>query len=152
MTRGTEGWPQGNLRHKWLCRDPGPEGEPTKGFGALLRRAPRGWSDTRLMHHPVFEEAYTLAGATDCNFGVLRVGTYFFRPARAKHGHFLAGEEKGTVLLIRVDGQLINWATLDAHVHVHGTPANYDPQTQGPVPAGMPVRSRSTGKWDWDGW
>lgn len=152
MTHGTEGWPQGNLRHKWLYRDPAPEGDPTKGFGALLCWAPPGWSDTRLMHHPVFEEAYTLDGAMDYNFGVLRVGTYFFRPARVKHGHFLAGAEKGTVLLIRVDGQLINWASLDLHVEVHATPVNYDPKTEGPVPAGLPVRSRSTGHWDRDGW
>ncbi|MSO96748.1 MAG: DUF4437 domain-containing protein [Rhodospirillaceae bacterium] len=152
MTHGTEGWPQGNLRHKWLFRDPAPEGDPTKGFGSLLCWAPPGWSDTRLMHHPVFEEAYTLDGTMEYNFGDLKEGTYFFRPARVKHGHFKAGEEKGTVFLIRVDGQLINWASTDHHVEVHATPINYDPETEGPVIAGLPVRSRSTGHWDRDGW
>jgi hypothetical protein len=100
----------------------------------------------------VFEEAFTLDGTMEYNFGDLKEGTYFFRPARVKHGHFKAGEEKGTVFLIRVDGQLINWASTDHHVEVHATPINYDPKTEGPVIAGIPVRSRSTGHWDHDGW
>ena len=143
---------QQQLCHKWLFRDPAPEGDPTRGFGSFLCWAPPGWSDHQLMHHPVFEEAYTLDGNMDYNFGRLLEGTYFFRPANVKHGHFHAGEEKGVVFLIRVDGQLINWATVNSEVIVKGDAVNYDPKEHPPVMAGLPLRSKSTGPWDLKGW
>ena len=117
----------------------------------MLGWAPPGWSDDRLIHHPVFEEAYTLTGHMDYNFGRFVPGAYFFRPARVKHGHFVAGEEMGTSWIFRLDGSLINWVTLNAEVVIKGDPVNYDPKTQGPVIAGLPVRSRSTSPWDLDG-
>ena len=147
-----KGMKQADLRHKWLFRDPAPEKDPKKGFGTFLCWAPPGWNEHQLMHHPVFEEAYTVDGKMDYNFGQLLPGTYFFRPAMVKHGHFIAGEEKGTILLIRVDGQLINWASINASVTVKADAVNYDPETQGPVMAGLPVRSKSTGPWDGTGW
>jgi hypothetical protein len=114
--------------------------------------APPGWSDDRMVHHPVFEEAYTIDGHLDYNFGRLDAGTYFFRPARVKHGHFISGDEKGFTGIFRMDGSIINWITINEKVTVEGTPLNYDPRTQGPLIAGIPVRSRTTGKWDRDGW
>jgi hypothetical protein len=104
-----------------------------------------------MVHHPVFEEAYCIDGAMDYNFGRLSAGAYFFRPAKVKHGHFVSGEEKGMTGLFRLDGSLINWITVNEGVVMEGTPVNYDPETQGPVLAGIPVRSRSLGEWNLDG-
>ena len=105
----------------------------------------------RLIHHPVFEEAYTISGNMDYNFGRMDPGTYFFRPAKVKHGHFTAGEEKGTTWIFRLDGSLINWVTIEEKIIVEGKALNYDPKTEGPVMAGLPVRSKSTGPWNLDG-
>lgn len=121
------------------------------GFYSRLIWAKPGWSDHRLAHHPVFEEAYTLAGDMVYNFGVLDIGTYFFRPARVKHGHFISNEPDGCTWLIRSDGDLINWYTTNESVVVTGDAENYDPETQGPTITALPVRSRSTGEWDGDG-
>jgi hypothetical protein len=63
----------------------------------------------------------------------------------------MAGEEKGTTWFFRLDGNLINWVTINERVTVEGDALNYDPETEGPVMAGIPVRSRSTGPWDLDG-
>ena len=57
----------------------------------------------------------------------------------------------GCSWIFRLDGSLINWVTLNAEVVIKGDPINYDPKTQGPVIAGIPVRSRSTSPWDLDG-
>lgn len=138
--------PPTGLEIKFLHRN------PDTGFYSRLIWARPGWTDHRLAHHPVFEEAYTLDGTMVYNFGDLDPGTYFFRPARVKHGHFVSGEEKGCVWLIRSDGDLINWYTTNERVIVEGAPENYDPETQGPVIAGIPVRSRSTGEWTREGW
>ena len=146
-----EGDTQRFLQLKILYHDPSPEGENEKGFITILGWAPPGWSDTRLIHHPVFEEAYTLTGYMDYNFGRFVPGTYFFRPARVKHGHFVAGEEMGASWLFRLDGSLINWITVNSQVIVKGDALNYDPKTQAPLMAGIPVRSRSTGPWDLEG-
>jgi hypothetical protein len=51
-----------------------------------------------------------------------------------------------------MDGTIINWITVNERVEISGTPLNYDPRTQGPVIAGIPVRSKSAGDWDHDGW
>ncbi|MBI3951642.1 MAG: DUF4437 domain-containing protein [Acidobacteria bacterium] len=146
-----EGDTQAELRLKMLYHDPSPSDDYTKGFVSLLCWAPPRWSDDRMIHHPCFEEAYTLDGTMEYNFGSIVPGTYFFRPARVKHGHFVAGEEKGAVWFFRLDGHLINWVTVEEKVIVQGTPLNYDPKTQGPVMAGIPVRSRTTGQWNLDG-
>ncbi len=146
-----EGDTQWELMLKMLYRDP-PNGEDiTKGFVTILCWAPPGWSDNRLIHHPVFEEAYTIDGHMEYNFGRMDPGTYFFRPAKVKHGHFMAGEEKGATWIFRLDGHLVNWVTIEEQIKVIGKALNYDPATQGPVIAGLPVRSNSTGTWNRDG-
>ena len=104
-----------------------------------------------MVHHPVFEEGYSLEGDLVYNFGSLDPGTYFFRPAMVKHGHFVAGEERGWTGFFRLDGSLINWITTNERVVIEGNAVNYDPVTQAPVIAGIPVRSASTGDWDLDG-
>ncbi|RMF96569.1 MAG: DUF4437 domain-containing protein [Gammaproteobacteria bacterium] len=147
-----EGDTQRFLKLKLLYLDPASPDDNNTGFVTMLAWAPPGWSDNRMVHHPVFEEAYSLDGHLVYNFGTLDAGTYFFRPARVKHGHFVAGEEKGWTGFFRLDGSLVNWITVNERVIVEGDAVNYDPVTEAPVIAGIPVRSRSTGEWDLDGW
>lgn len=151
MPNAYEGDTQRFLKLKLLYHDPAPPDDNTKGFVSMLAWAPPGWSDNRMVHHPVFEEAYSLDGHLVYNFGTLDAGTYFFRPAKVKHGHFVAGQERGWTGFFRLDGTLINWITVNERVVIEGRPVNYDPKTQGPVIAGIPVRSRSAGEWDLDG-
>jgi hypothetical protein len=146
-----EGDTQRFLKLKLLYHDPSPEGENNKGFVTMLAWAPPGWSDNRMVHHPVFEEAYSLEGNLMYNFGTLDAGTYFFRPAKVKHGHFVAGEERGWAGFFRLDGSLINWITVNERVIIEGDALNYDPETQAAVIAGIPVRTKSAGDWDLDG-
>lgn len=146
-----EGDTQRFLKLKLLYHDPAPEDDNNKGFVSMLAWAPPGWSDNRMVHHPVFEEAYSLEGQLDYNFGVLGAGTYFFRPAKVKHGHFVAGEERGWAGFFRLDGSLVNWITINEKVIIEGEAVNYDLKTQAPVIAGIPVRSKSTGEWNLDG-
>lgn len=47
------------------------------GFSASVKN--RSWSDNRMVHHPVFEDACSLDGHLVYNFGTLDAGTYFFR-------------------------------------------------------------------------
>lgn len=147
-----EGDTQRYLKLKMLYHDPAPPENARKGFMTMMCWAPPGWSDSRMVHHPVFEEAYSIEGHLDYNFGKLGEGTYFFRPAKVKHGHFTAGEEKGYMGIFRLDGSLVNWITVEEKVTVEGKALNYDPVRQAPLIAGIPVRSRSTGEWDKDGW
>ena len=145
---------------EWLAVDkPGPKPglfikmlhqNAETGFYSRLIWAKAGWDDHRLAHHPVYEEAFTVAGSMYYNFGDLTVGTYFFRPAWLKHGHFISHEPDGCTWLIRSDGELTNYYTTNERVIVEGTPENYDPLTQGPVLT-APVRSKSTGAWSGDG-
>lgn len=146
-----EGDTQRFLKLKMLYVDPSTPDDNNSGFVSILCWAPPGWSDNRMVHHPVFEEAYSLDGQMVYNFGTLDPGAYFFRPAKVKHGHFMAGEERGWTGIFRLDGSLINWITVNERVIVEGDAINYDPQTQGPVLAGIPVRSKSIGEWDLDG-
>jgi uncharacterized protein DUF4437 len=145
----------------WLAVDkPGPKpglmikmlhrNEQT-GFYSRLIWAKPGWDDHRLAHHPCYEEAYTVWGTMRYNFGDLIPGTYFFRPAWVKHGHFISHEPDGCAWLIRSDGDLVNFYTTNEKVIVEGTPENYDLETQAPVITGIPVRSKSAGPWDGDG-
>jgi hypothetical protein len=151
MPNAYEGDTQRFLKLKLLYHDPSSPTDNNTGFVTMLAWAPPGWSDNRLVHHPVFEEAYSLDGHLVYNFGTLDVGTYFFRPAMVKHGHFVAGEERGWAGFFRLDGSLVNWITTQERVIVEGNAINYDPKTQGPVISGIPVRSRSAGEWDLDG-
>jgi len=151
MPNAYEGDTQRFLKLKVLYLDPPSPDDHNTGFVTILAWSPPGWSDNRMVHHPVFEEAYCVDGHMDYNFGRLSAGAYFFRPARVKHGHFVAGEEKGMTGLFRLDGNLINWITVNERVVMEGTPVNYDPRTEGPVLAGIPVRSKSIGKWDLNG-
>lgn len=136
--------PKPGLMIKMLHRN------PKTGFYSRLIWAKPGWDDHRLAHHPCYEEAYTISGSMVYNFGDLTPGTYFFRPAWLKHGHFISHEPDGCTWLIRSDGDLTNFYTTNERVIVEGTPENYDPETQGPVLT-SPVRSKSTGDWSGDG-
>jgi hypothetical protein len=151
MPNQYEGDTQRFLKLKLLYHDPAPEDDNNKGFVTMLAWAPPGWSDNRMVHHPVFEEAYSLEGNLDYNFGRLDTGTYFFRPAKVKHGHFVAGEERGWAGFFRLDGSLINWITVNERVVIEGDPINYDPVKQASVIAGIPVRTKTAGDWDLDG-
>jgi hypothetical protein len=89
------------------------------------------------------EEAFTIAGHMDYNFGALEVDTYFYRPPRVKHGFFQA-YPAGTVWIIRSDGQLEN-----IYTESDGTPVNWEPGTdRAPITVKDPVRSRRSGPWD----
>ncbi|TXS91958.1 DUF4437 domain-containing protein [Parahaliea maris] len=134
------GTPVPGLFIKLLYRD-----EKT-GFYTRLIKAKPNWREHPLAHHPVFEEAYTLEGSFDFNFGEQWPGVYFFRPALVRHGDFTAGPE-GTVWLLRCDGDLVDWYTENASMEMKGDPVNWGPdypQTIAPVPL-QPVRSRSIG-------
>ncbi|GID90789.1 DUF4437 domain-containing protein [Amorphoplanes digitatis] len=122
--------------------------DPKTGFYTRLIRAPKGWSDHRLAHHPCYEEFYTLSGRMAYNFGDIDEGTYCFRPAGVKHGHFVAETEIDWI--IRSDGELINWYTTDEWVKWGGTAENYE-HSHAPVISTLPVRSRSRGEWSGDG-
>ncbi|QCX27990.1 DUF4437 domain-containing protein [Nocardioides jishulii] len=120
--------------------------DPETDFYTRLIKAPTGWEEPRMLHHPVYEEYYTLAGRTKALHGEASVGTYTFRPSHIKHGHFETLEE--TIWIIRCDGALENLHTVDTWIDWGGTALNYDPETRGPVPSTMPLRSRSAGPWD----
>ena len=98
--------------------------DPLTGFYTRLVHAQEGFADHRLAHHPCYEEAYTTQGHMEYNFGTLDLGTYFFRPARVKHGHFtsLPG---GATWLLRSDGELYNWYTQNEWVRWGGEGTNY---------------------------
>jgi hypothetical protein len=100
--------------------------DPVTHFYTRLVFAQEGWTDHRLAHHPCYEEAYTTQGSMAYNFGDLTPGTYFFRPARVKHGHFTA-LEGGTTWLLRSDGELQNWYTQNEWVRWGGEAVNYGP-------------------------
>jgi hypothetical protein len=112
--------PQPGLYIKYLHID------PKTGFYTRLVHAAAGWSDHRVAHHPCYEEAYTTQGQMTYNFGDLGLGTYFFRPARVKHGHFVAMEE-GATWLLRSDGELTNWYTENEWIRWGGDAVNYGP-------------------------
>jgi hypothetical protein len=98
--------------------------DPVTGFYTRLVHAQEGWADHRLAHHPCYEEAYTTQGHMEYNFGTLDLGTYFFRPARVKHGHFTT-MEGGATWLLRSDGELYNWYTQNEWVRWGGEGLNY---------------------------
>ena len=100
--------------------------DPVSGFYTRLVHASEGWADHRLAHHPCYEEAYTTQGYMEYNFGTLIEGTYFFRPARVKHGHFTS-MEGGATWLLRSDGELTNWYTQLEYVRWGGEAVNYGP-------------------------
>jgi hypothetical protein len=134
------GTPVPGLFIKMLYRD-----EKT-GFYTRLIKAKPNWREHPLAHHPVYEEAYTLEGSFNFNFGEQWPGVYFFRPALVRHGDFTAGPE-GTVWLLRCDGDLVDWYTDNARMEMHGDPVNWGPEyphTIAPLPL-QPVRSRSIG-------
>jgi hypothetical protein len=122
--------------------------DPKTGFYTRLIRAKKGWTDHRLAHHPCYEEFYTLGGKMAYNFGDIDEGTYCFRPAGVKHGHFIA--ETDIDWIIRSDGELTNWYTTQEWVKWGGHPENYSHE-HAPVISTLPVRSRSRGEWSGDG-
>ncbi len=123
--------------------------EPETGFYTRLIKAKPGWREHPLAHHPVFEEAYCLAGEFDYNYGFMTPGQYFFRPAGVRHGDFTAGEKDGCTWILRCDGDLVDWYTENARVEMKGDPVNWGegfPQSEPPEHI-QPVRSRSVGPW-----
>ena len=124
---------------------------PDTGFFTCIIWAKPGWREDRMMHHPVFEEAYTISGRMTYNFGLFTPGTYMFRPPYIKHGPFQSEEPDGCTWLIRSNGPMENWYTISSDVKVNETPHNYDPEIQGPVITGSPVRSHSSGPWSGEG-
>ena len=100
--------------------------DPQTGFYTRLVHAQEGWADHRLAHHPCYEESYSLQGHMEYNFGTLDVGTYFFRPARVKHGHFTT-MEGGVTMMLRSDGELLNWYTQNEWVRWGGEGVNWGP-------------------------
>jgi hypothetical protein len=110
--------PMPGLFIKYLYR------HPVTGFYTRLVYAKEGWSDHRLAHHPCYEEAYTVGGRMTYSYGYLDTGTYFFRPALVKHGHFVA-EEGGCEWLLRSDGELTNWYTSNEWISWGGDAENY---------------------------
>ena len=101
--------------------------DPRTGFYTRLVHAQEGWADHRLAHHPCYEEAYTTQGHMEYNFGTLDLGTYFFRPARVKHGHFTT-MPGGATWLLRSDGELVNWYTEREWVRWGANAVNYGPE------------------------
>ncbi|GGT16881.1 DUF4437 domain-containing protein [Nonomuraea spiralis] len=122
--------------------------DPVSGFYTRLVHSQEGWSDHRLAHHPCYEEAYTIEGRMEYNFGTLLDNTYFFRPARVKHGHFTT-MEGGVTWILRSDGELQNWYTQNEWVRWGGEAVNYGPnggrmrwsQSSHDLGAGSPPRS-----------
>ncbi|MEV0970830.1 DUF4437 domain-containing protein [Microtetraspora glauca] len=100
--------------------------DPVTGFYTRLVFCQEGWTDHRLAHHPCYEEAYTTQGHMEYNFGTLDQGSYFFRPARVKHGHFTT-MEGGMTMLLRSDGELFNWYTQNEWIRWGGEAVNYGP-------------------------
>ncbi|MGI5489912.1 DUF4437 domain-containing protein [Microtetraspora malaysiensis] len=100
--------------------------DPVTGFYTRLVYCQEGWTDHRLAHHPCFEEAYTTQGRMEYSFGTLEQGSYFFRPARVKHGHFTT-MEGGMTMLLRSDGELFNWYTQNEWIRWGGEAVNYGP-------------------------
>ena len=130
------------LMLKTLFRD------PDSGAYTALAWAKPGWHDERLYHHLGYEECYTLFGRMTYNFGVLVPGTYFFRPPRIKHGDMVSSHDKGCGWLLRSDQELVTYYTVDSQVTGQGIAENYDPETEGPVVTGIPLRTRSVGEWN----
>ncbi|GAA6184972.1 MULTISPECIES: DUF4437 domain-containing protein [Aliiglaciecola] len=134
------GTPVPGLFIKLLFRD-----EKTDFYTRLIKAKP-DWVEHPLAHHPVYEEAYTLQGTFEFNFGEQWPGVYFFRPPLIRHGDFKAGPE-GATWLLRCDGRLVDWYTDNAKMEMHGDPVNWGPDypgTQDPAPL-QPVRSKSLG-------
>jgi len=137
------GTPVPGLYIKLMYRD------PITGFYTRLIKAKPGWREHPLAHHPVFEESYTLEGEFHYNYGSLKAGTYFFRPAHVRHGDFEADAEEGATFLLRCDGDLVDWYTDNARVEMHGDPQNWGEGFPNSEPPKLlqPVRSRSISEW-----
>ena len=133
------GTPVPGLFIKMLHRD------QQTGFYTRLIKAEPGWHEHPLAHHPVYEEAYTLEGGFEYNWGTMWPGTYFFRPALIRHGDFTAGTEEGCTWLLRCDGDLVDWYTDNARVEMTGDAVNWGPDLPHTIEPAlvMPVRSRS---------
>lgn len=137
--------PRPGIKLKLLHRN------PETGFYSRLVWCLPGWADQRLEHHPCTEEIYQLSGRMTHNYGETVPRSYTFRPPWIKHGDFRSHPQEGSVAFIRSDGELKNFYTSSTEVVARNEPENYDLQTQGPVIAGLPVRSRSIGPWDGTG-
>jgi hypothetical protein len=140
---------QRKLKLKILFHDPSPV---RRGAGWLtnLVWAPPGMDGTGhgVEHHHVCEEGYGLSGRMDYDYGIFLPGSYFYRPPLVQHADFKDGGT-GHVLLMRVNGDLINWKTENLVVEVGGQAADYDPADPGQVPImiSAPLRSASAGSW-----
>lgn len=147
-----DGEAQKVLRLKILYRDPGSAERPDRGWLTNLCWAPPGNVGRVIEHHPVAEEAFGLRGMMTYSYGVFVPGSYFYRPPYIKHAYLTDGGD-GHLLLMRVNGHILNWTTEDVSLEVGGDALNYDPSdpAHAPTLAGEPVRSRSMGEWDGTG-
>lgn len=140
---------QRKLKLKILFHDPSPVRRDA-GWLTNLVWAPPGMDGTGhgVEHHHVCEEGYGLSGRMDYDFGIFLPGCYFYRPPLVQHADFKDGGT-GHVLLMRVNGDLINWKTEDLVVEVGGQAVNYDPADAGqlPIMVSAPLRSTSAGPW-----
>jgi Domain of unknown function (DUF4437) len=140
---------QRKLKLKILYHDESPDRREC-GWLTNLVWAPPGMDGTGhgVEHHHICEEGYGLSGRMDYDFGVFIPGCYFYRPPLVQHADFKDGGT-GHVLLMRVNGDLINWKTENVVVETGGTAVNYDPADPGqaPIMISAPVRSRSAGSW-----
>lgn len=140
---------QRKLKLKILFHDPSPVRRDA-GWLTNLVWAPPGMDGTGhgVEHHHVCEEGYGLSGRLDYNFGVFLPGSYFYRPPLVQHADFKDGGT-GHVLLMRVNGDLINWKTENLVVEAGGLAEDYDPADpdQVPIMISAPLRSRSAGTW-----
>lgn len=138
------GTPVPGLFIKLLYRD------PETGFYTRLIKAKPGWVEHPLAHHPVFEEAYMLEGVFHYNYGSIYPGGYFWRPAGIRHGDFVADEKDGFTMILRCDGDLVDWYTENSRVEMLGDPVNWGegyPLSEPPVLI-QPIRSKSAGEWE----
>ncbi|MBU2919589.1 cupin domain-containing protein [Psychrosphaera sp. F3M07] len=98
---------------------------------------PESWSGPR-EHHPTVEESFTLYGTLAGDRGVMRTGSYFWRPPGIPHGPY--GSRTGCVLLIRFVG--------GAHVN-HWSEKMYPFSFDAPYRPILPKHLRGKGLKEW---
>lgn len=93
--------PAPGLVHKELRAD------PATGERMWISGIVPDWEYPRLEWHDVIEEIYCIAGdITLGNSGTMTAGSYLWRPPYVTHGPFHS--ENGCLILVWVDGQLVN--------------------------------------------
>lgn len=106
---------------KWLRRDP-VTGDETWLLGTMPLR-----NGTRPEKHPVVEEMYLLSGELHGHVGVMRPGSYFWRPPEEWHGPF--GSLTGNLMLFRTVGGPLSTVYQEEEVEF-----NWDPPARPILP------------------